>query len=427
MQKYTKEDIFNLVEDEDVEFIRLQFTDLFGNLKNIAITVSQLEKALDNKIYFNPASIDGYVKDEDDVLFLHPDLSTFVIFPWRPQQGKVARMICDVYRQDGTPYEGDSRYILKQAVEEAGRKGYTFDVRTECEFFLFQTDENGLPTTVTYEQAGYLDLAPIDMGENARRDIIMTLEQMGFEIESSHHEDAPAQHEIDFMNDEAVAAADNMNTFKLAVKSIAKSHGLHATFMPKPKQGVSGSGMNIKMSLKKDGKSIFEPVNDNGELGKEAMWFIGGLLKHVRSMAPVTNPLVNSYKRLVPGFEAPVQIGFGSHSRSVMVYLPHVVGEKARLEFRSPDPAANPYLTLSLCLQAGLKGIEEHTEPDMDAKADMPDNLWEAIRSMEEDAFVEKVLGSKVNKRYLELKKAEWNRYRVQVSEWEINEYLYRF
>lgn len=427
MQKYTKEDIFNLVEDEDVEFIRLQFTDLFGNLKNIAITVSQLEKALDNKIYFNPASIDGYVKDEDDVLFLHPDLSTFVIFPWRPQQGKVARMICDVYRQDGTPYEGDSRYILKQAVEEAGRKGYTFDVRTECEFFLFQTDENGLPTTVTYEQAGYLDLAPIDMGENARRDIIMTLEQMGFEIESSHHEDAPAQHEIDFMNDEAVAAADNMNTFKLAVKSIAKSHGLHATFMPKPKQGVSGSGMNIKMSLKKDGKSIFEPVNDNGELGKEAMWFIGGLLKHVRSMAPVTNPLVNSYKRLVPGFEAPVQIGFGSHSRSVMVYLPHIVGEKARLEFRSPDPAANPYLTLSLCLQAGLKGIEEHTEPDMDAKADMPDNLWEAIRSMEEDAFVEKVLGSKVNKRYLELKKAEWNRYRVQVSEWEINEYLYRF
>ncbi|MFU2422148.1 MAG: glutamine synthetase family protein [Bacteroides sp.] len=427
MQKYTKEDIFNLVEDEDVEFIRLQFTDLFGNLKNIAITVSQLEKALDNKIYFNPASIDGYVKDEDDVLFLHPDLSTFVIFPWRPQQGKVARMICDVYRQDGTPYEGDSRYILKQAVEEAGRKGYTFDVRTECEFFLFQTDENGLPTTVTYEQAGYLDLAPIDMGENARRDIIMTLEQMGFEIESSHHEDAPAQHEIDFMNDEAVAAADNMNTFKLAVKSIAKSHGLHATFMPKPKQGVSGSGMNIKMSLKKDGKSIFEPVNDNGELSKEAMWFIGGLLKHVRSMAPVTNPLVNSYKRLVPGFEAPVQIGFGSHSRSVMVYLPHIVGEKARLEFRSPDPAANPYLTLSLCLQAGLKGIEEHTEPDMDAKADMPDNLWEAIRSMEEDAFVEKVLGSKVNKRYLELKKAEWNRYRVQVSEWEINEYLYRF
>ena len=427
MQKYTKEDIFNLVEDEDVEFIRLQFTDLFGNLKNIAITVSQLEKALDNKIYFNPASIDGYVKDEDDVLFLHPDLSTFVIFPWRPQQGKVARMICDVYRQDGTPYEGDSRYILKQAVEEAGRKGYTFDVRTECEFFLFQTDENGLPTTVTYEQAGYLDLAPIDMGENARRDIIMTLEQMGFEIESSHHEDAPAQHEIDFMNDEAVAAADNMNTFKLAVKSIAKSHGLHATFMPKPKQGVSGSGMNIKMSLKKDGKSIFEPVNDNGELSKEAMWFIGGLLKHVRSMAPVTNPLVNSYKRLVPGFEAPVQIGFGSHSRSVMVYLPHIVGEEARLEFTSPDPAANPYLTLSLCLQAGLKGIEEHTEPDMDAKADMPDNLWEAIRSMEEDAFVEKVLGSKVNKRYLELKKAEWNRYRVQVSEWEINEYLYRF
>lgn len=265
------------------------------------------------------------------------------------------------------------------------------------------------------------------MGENARRDIIMTLEQMGFEIESSHHEDAPAQHEIDFMNDEAVAAADNMNTFKLAVKSIAKSHGLHATFMPKPKQGVSGSGMNIKMSLKKDGKSIFEPVNDNGELSKEAMWFIGGLLKHVRSMAPVTNPLVNSYKRLVPGFEAPVQIGFGSHSRSVMVYLPHIVGEEARLEFRSPDPAANPYLTLSLCLQAGLKGIEEHTEPDMDAKADMPDNLWEAIRSMEEDAFVEKVLGSKVNKRYLELKKAEWNRYRVQVSEWEINEYLYRF
>ena len=427
MSHYTKQDILQMVEEEDVEFIRLQFTDLFGNLKNIAITAGQLEKALQNRIYFSPASIDGYVNGEEDILFLHPDLSTFVIFPWRPQQGKVARMICDVYRQDGTPYEGDTRYILKKTMEKAAGEGYTFDVRTECEFFLFQTDENGLPTTLTYEQAGYFDLAPIDMGENARRDIVMTLEQMGFEIEASHHEDAPAQHEIDFMNDEALAAADNMITFKLAVKSIAKTHGLHATFMPKPRQGVSGSGMNIKMSLKKNGRSIFEPVNESGELGQEAIWFIGGLLKHVKGMAPITNPLVNSYKRLVPGYEAPVQISYGTKNRNVMIYLPRINGEEARLEFRSPDSAANPYLTLALCLQAGLKGIEEHTVPETDQKEEMPDNLFEAIRCMETDSFVLKVLGESVSKRYIELKKAEWNRYREQVSRWEINEYLYRF
>ena len=427
MQKYTKEDIYNMVEEEDVEFIRLQFTDLFGNLKNIAITVSQLDKALDNKIYFSPASIEGYASEEEEILFLHPDLSTFVIFPWRPQQGKVARMICDVYRQDGTPYEGDTRFLLKKTAEEASAKGYSFDVRTECEFFLFQTDENGLPTTLTYEQAGYFDLAPIDMGENARRDMIMTLEQMGFEIESSHHEDAPSQHEIDFMNDEALAAADNMITFKLAVKSIAKNHGLHATFMPKPKQGVSGSGMNIKMSLKKDGKSIFEPVNEKGDLGQEAIWFVGGLLKHVKGMAPITNPLVNSYKRLVPGYEAPVALGYSTKNRNVMIYLPRIRGEEARLEFRSPDPAANPYLTLALCLQAGLKGIEEQVVPEVNGKEEMPDNLFEAIRCMEADSFVQDVLGDAVSKRYVELKKEEWNRYRMQISEWEINEYLYRF
>ncbi len=442
MKHYTKEDIVQLVEEEDVEFIRLQFTDIFGNLKNIAVTASQLKKALDNKCMFDGSSIEGFVGIEESDMCLYPDLSTLEIFPWRPQQGKVARMICDVYRPDGTPFEGDPRYVLKRAVNAAKEMGYTFNVGPECEFFLFHTDENAMPTTITYEQAGYFDLGPIDFGENARRDMIMTLEEMGFEIEASHHEVAPAQHEIDFKYDEALATADNIMTFKLAVKTIARRHGLHATFMPKPKHGVSGSGMHINMSLSKDGKNVFSDENDVRGLSKEAYWFIGGLMKHVKGMAAITNPLVNSYKRLVPGYEAPVYVAWSAKNRSPLIRIPASCGEGTRIELRSPDPSANPYLTLALCLMAGLEGIRNHIEPpasvdrnifemseeerrEMNIKA-LPGTLIEAVNEMEQDAFVQEVLGKHVAEHYIAAKKAEWHRYRSQVTDWEINEYLYR-
>ena len=297
---YSKEDIMELAGDEDVEFIRLQFTDMFGSLKNVAITASQLEKALDNKCMFDGSSIEGFVRIEESDMYLYPDLSTLEIFPWRPQQGKVARLICDVYRPNGEPFEGDPRYILKRAIKEAADMGYTFEVGPECEFFLFHTDENGMPTTLTHEKAGYFDLGPLDLGENARRDMVLNLEDMGFVVEASHHEVAPAQHEIDFQYDEALATADNIMTFKLAVKTIAKRHGLHATFMPKPKFGVNGSGMHINMSLSKDGKNIFNDSSDKLGLSKEAYYFIGGIIRHMKGMTAVTNPLVNSYKSTGP-------------------------------------------------------------------------------------------------------------------------------
>lgn len=442
MKHYTKEDVVKLVEEEDVEFIRLQFTDIFGNLKNIAVTSSQLKKALDNRCMFDGSSIEGFVGAEESDMCLYPDLSTLEIFPWRPQQGKVARMICDIHRPDGQPFEGDPRYVLKRAVNAAKEMGYTFNVGPECEFFLFHTDENAMPTTITYEQAGYFDLGPLDFGENARRDMIMTLEEMGFEIEASHHESAPAQHEIDFKYDEALATADNIMTFKLAVKTIARRHGLHATFMPKPKHGVSGSGMHINMSLSRDGKNVFRDEQDENGLSKEAYWFIGGLMEHVRGMAAVTNPLVNSYKRLVPGYEAPVYVAWSAKNRSPLIRIPASRGEGTRIELRSPDPAANPYLTLALCLMAGLDGICRQIEPPAGVDTNLsdmteaerrargiqtlPGTLIEAVNELERDAFVQEALGRHVAEHYIAAKKAEWHRYRSQVTDWEINEYLYR-
>ena len=274
MNNYTREDILRMVEEEDVGFIRLQFTDIFGTMKNIAITTSQLDKALNNEIMFDGSSIEGFARVEESDMYLYPNLNTFEIFPWRPQQGKVARLICDVYKPDGTPYESDPRYILKKVMAEAKEMGYEFNVGPELEFFLFHTDDDGLPTTLSHESAGYFDLGPLDLGENARRDMVLTLEDMGFEIESSHHEAAPAQHEIDFRYDEALTTADNIMTFKLVVKTIAKRHGLHATFMPKPKFGINGSGMHLNMSISRDGINVFQDAKDEYGLSKEAYCFI---------------------------------------------------------------------------------------------------------------------------------------------------------
>ena len=381
MAKYKKEDIFRMVEEEDVEFIRLQFTDMFGMLKNVAITAGQLEKALNNRCIFDGSAIEGFVREEETDMYLHPDLDTFTIFPWRPQQGKVARLVCDVYGPDGTPFEGDPRYILKKVLKEAEELGFYFNVGPECEFFLFHTDEEGRPTTKTHEMAGYFDVAPIDLAENVRRDIVLNLEEMGFEIESSHHEIAPAQHEVDFQYEKGLKAADNILTFKMAVKSIAKQHGLHATFMPKPKAGVNGSGMHINMSLEdKLGKNLFADTDDKLGLSRLAYEFMAGILAHIKSMCLLTNPIVNSYKRLIPGYDAPVYIAWSrATNRGQIVRIPSSRGASTRLELRSPDSAMNPYLALAACLAAGLDGIKNHME--------LPEPVVQNIYAMDEETI----------------------------------------
>ena len=440
MSKYTKEDIWRMIEEEDVEFIRLQFTDIFGTLKNVAVTTSQLERVLNNEIMFDGASIEGFARVEQSDMFLRPDLDTFAIFPWRPQQGKVARFLCDIYRPDGTPFAGDPRHVLKRTVQEAAEMGYQMDVGPECEFFLFHTDDEGNPTTITHEKAGYFDVGPLDLGENARRDMILTLEDMGFVVEASHHEDAPAQHEIDFHYDEALKTADDIMTFKLAVKTIAKRHGLYASFMPKPKTGVNGSGMHINMSLARDGVNVFYDGQDCNHLSKEGYWFIGGIMKHIAAITAIANPLVNSYKRLVPGYAAPVYIAWSMRNRSPLIRIPAQTGTTQRIELRSPDSATNPYLAIAVCLAAGLDGIRNQIEPPASVEGNifamseeerekagikyLPTSLAEAIDGLEQDALIREVLGEHISRKYIEAKKEEWKEYCAAVSSWEIDRYL---
>ena len=439
---YSKDDIIRMVEEEDVDFIRLQFTDTFGNLKNMAVTSNQLELVLDNRYTFDGAAINGFDTENVDELILVPDLDTFAIFPWRPQRGRVARFICDVMNPDGSPFMADSRFILSQVAKEAKEMGYTFNVSPESEFFLFDTDENGEPTTHTNEKGGFFDISPLDLGENARRDMVMTLEDMGFEIESSHHEKAPGQHEIDFRYAGAMETADRIVTFKTAVRSIAKRFGLYATFMPKPKAGTAGSGMHINISLFQNGKNIFSDPEAEDGLSQEAKWFMGGIMAHVKGMCAVTNPLVNSYKRLTSGCDAPRDIIWTTKNHNTLLRIPFMRGEDTRIELRFPDPSANAYLTIALCMAAGLDGIAKHLDPGAESarlfasrteaeKAaagidHLPDTLREAVAFMEEDSFVKMVLGQEFVDLYVEAKKAEWNEYMSQVSEWEVDKYLYR-
>ena len=439
MSKYTKQDIIRMVEDEDVEFIRLQFTDMFGTLKNVAVTSSQLEKALNNECMFDGSSIEGFVRIEESDMYLYPDLDTFCIFPWRPQQGKVARIICDIYTADRQPFSGDPRYVLKKAVADAAQMGYQFDVGPECEFFLFHTDDDGMPTTVSHERAGYLDTSPIDLGENTRRDIILTLEEMGYQITSSHHEIAPAQHEIDFAFEDALSTADKVMTFKMAVRTIAKRYGLHATFMPKPRQDVNGSGLHLHMRLLKNGRNVF--TGENGELSTDGEAFLAGILGHVVGMTAVFNPLVNSYKRLVPGFEAPSDVTWSRTQRNALLHVRKRRGEGVDLELRSPDCAANPYLLLALCLEAGLDGIRKQQKAPKELTEDicrlsdeekkqrkiqsLPENLGVALDAMGQDLLVREVLGESYVAEYQKMKRREWKNYLEQVTKWELEQYLY--
>lgn len=433
-------DVLKFIELNDVKFIRLQFTDIFGRMKNIAITSKQLERALEEGIIFDASAIAGFSEIEQSDMLLLPDPKTLSIIPWRPQHGKVARLICDIKNYDGAQFSGDPRYILKKSVEKATKLGYTFNIGPECEFFLFHTDSEGRPTTKTHDSAGYFDLAPMDMGENCRREICMVLEDMGFEIEASHHENAAGQHEIDFKYDDVLSAADKIMTFKTVVKIVAQRNGLHATFMPKPIMNTYGSGMHINMSISQNGKNLFANEDNNRDISDFAKMFAAGILKHIKGITAVSNPLVNSYKRFVPGFEAPVHIAWSHMNRSPLLRIPAPKGDATRIELRSPDPSCNPYLTLALVLEAGLDGLNNKLQisdpidlntynltPEQELSYGierLPSNLYLALEEMKKDPYVKEVLGKHIYEKYINAKENEWMAYNNSVHSWEIDNYL---
>lgn len=449
VSKFTHRDVRDLARELGVKFVRLQFTDIFGVLKNVSITVEQLDKALDGELMFDGSSIEGFVRIEESDMYLRPDPSTFVVFPWRPRDGAVARLICDIYDADEQPFVGDPRYVLRRAVNEAAAMGYkSMNVGPEAEFFLFHVDADGKPTTITHDRAGYFDLTPVDLGENARRDMVITLQQMGFEIEASHHENAPGQHEIDFKYSDALDIADKIVTFKFVVRTIAQKHGLHATFMPKPIAGIAGSGMHLNQSLMKDGagnnniNAFYDPHRDS-QLSMDCIHYIGGLMAHAPAITAIANPNVNSYKRLVSGYEAPVYIAWSYRNRSPLVRVPAKRGPSTRVELRSPDPSCNPYLALAACLRAGLDGIKNEIKPPPSCSRNiyqlscaerrelgidiLPENLQEALAALSRDEVIKDTLGEHVLQRFMEAKRIEWDRYRKQVHPWELEEYLTKF
>lgn len=429
MSNYTREDIIRLVEEEDVEFIRLQFVDIYGTLKNMAVTTSQLSKVLDNKCKFDGAAIDSFTDSRMLELYLAPRLDSFNIFPWRPQHGKVARFMCDILNADGTPFEGDSRAVLNKVVMQAKQERLFLEVGPECEFFLFDTDENGKATTNTTEKGGYFDIGPLDQGENVRREMVLFLEDMGFEVETSFHAYDAAQHIIGFKYDEALVTADNIATFKLVVRTVAKRHGLHATFMPKPKRDADGSAMRLHISLKKDDKNIFTDKTDKNNMSKEAYHFMAGVMEHMGSIMLITNPIINSYKRLISGNNAPFKPICSLNDREAFLRVCTTGENGTRLIFRNPDGASNPYLVLAVYLAAGLDGIKRKLPaPELDSKEnkEVPATLIEAVRMFEKDSFIREVLGDYITDRYINDKKAEWNEYIKEVSDWEVNTYLNR-
>jgi len=444
MRNYSKEDIHKFVEEKNVNFVRLQFTDILGMIKNVEIPISQLEKALNNKMMFDGSSIEGFVRIEESDMYLIPDLNTWMVFPWPSGKGRVARLICDISLANGSPFTGDPRGNLKRVLTEMKELGFTdFNLGPEPEFFLFKLDENMQPTMELNDNGGYFDLAPMDLGENCRRDIVLELEEMGFEVEASHHECAPGQHEIDFKYADVLTACDNIQTFKLVVKTIARKHGLHATFMPKPLFGVSGSGMHCNVSLFKDGENAF--VDENGELqlSTTAYQFMAGVLEHVPGFTAVTNPTVNSYKRLVPGYEAPCYIAWSAQNRSPLIRIPASRGISTRIEVRSVDSAANPYLAMATILKAGLDGIKRELTPPMPVDRNiyemkpselqelgigtLPTDLDHALISLGKDEIIQEALGKHIFTNFMAEKKLEWENYRITVHPWEVEQYMKRY
>jgi glutamine synthetase len=439
---WSREEILRTADDEKVRFLRLQFTDIHGIIKNVEIPRSQFEKSLDGQILFDGSSIEGFTRIEESDMLLLPDPDTFRVNPWsNPDGSKVARMICDVYLPDGTPFAGCPRMTLKRQVERAQRLGYTMVAGPEAEFFLFQKDERGNPIVQTHDIGGYFDLTPVDKGEECRRDIVIVLEAMGFEVEAAHHEVAPGQHEIDFKYAEAVATADNVTTFRFVVKKVALDHGLHATFMPKPIFGINGSGMHVHQSfLTKKGDNAFFDPKAEWQLSKIAMGYIGGILEHAPGFSAITNPLVNSYKRLVPGYEAPVNVAWSEKNRSPLVRVPAKRGMSTRCEVRMPDPACNPYLALAVMMAAGIDGVENNIDPGPPVNKNiftmsqrekrrlkiglLPANLSDALDELERDTLVREALGEHILENYLRAKRQEWADYISHVHPWEQERYL---
>ena len=441
MGKFTADDIRKLAKEENVKFIRLQFTDILGTIKNVEIPVSQLDKALENKMMFDGSSIEGFVRIEESDMYLYPDLDTWVIFPWTAEKGKVARLICDIYNPDGTPFAGDPRANLKRILGQMKELGFTnFNLGPEPEFFLFKLDQAGEPTLELNDKGGYFDLAPTDLGENCRRDIVLELEEMGFEIEASHHEVAPGQHEIDFKYADAITACDQIQTFKLVVKTIARKHGLHATFMAKPLFGVNGSGMHCNLSLFNEGVNAFHDKEGELEMSDTARQFIAGIIEHAPAFTAVTNPTVNSYKRLVPGYEAPCYVAWSARNRSPLIRIPASRGLSTRVEVRSVDPTANPYLAMAVLLSAGLDGIKNNkkapapidrniyvmnaAERAEEGIKDLPSTLYQALQELQGDQVITDALGEHILEHFIEAKEIEWDMFRTQVHPWEREQYI---
>ena len=443
----TPADILSEVKEKNVTFLRLMFTDILGTLKNVEVpaTEEQLEKILDNKMMFDGSSIEGFVRINESDMYLYPDLDTWIIFPWGDENGKVAGLICDVYNPDGTPFAGDPRGNLKRALTHMETTGFkSFNLGPEPEFFLFKLDEKGNPTLEVNDQGGYFDLAPTDTADNTRREIVNVLTGLGFEVEASHHEVAVGQHEIDFKYTNVLEACDNIQIFKLVVKTIAREHGLYATFMAKPKFGINGSGMHCNMSLfDQEGNNAFYDPKGELELSETAYHFLGGILDHAYNFTAITNPTVNSYKRLVPGYEAPVYIAWAGRNRSPLVRVPASRGKGTRLELRAVDPTANPYLALAVLLECGLDGIERKLEAPAPVEnniymmsgderkavgiTDLPSTLHNAVKALREDDVVKAALGQHIYTNFVETKKVEWASYAQFVSQWEIDNYLYLY
>ena len=437
----TKEEIKDIICKNDIHFIRLQFVDINGNVKNLCVPSSQIDKVLNNECMLDGSSIKGFRSIETSDMYFYPDLATFSILPWKQAGNRnVARIICDIYNADGTPFEGCPRCNLKRVVKEAADMGYTLNAGPEAEFFLFKRDEHGKPTLETHDDGYYYDVAPVDKGEDIRAQMVDVLQKMGFEIEASHHEAAQGQHEIDFKYADAITTADNVVTFKYAVKAVADLHNLHATFMPKPIFGVNGSGMHCNVSLFKDGKNAFYDKNAPYELSSEAMYTIGSYLKHVQEFTAVCNPLVNSYKRLVPGYEAPVYLAWSLANRSALIRVPAKRGNATRVELRSPDPSCNPYLVFAVLLTAALEGIKNKIEPPKQREENiyemseaqkrekgilaLPGSLNEALYLMKKSDLVKKALGEHIFNEFLSSKEKEWDNYRIRVTDWELRHYM---
>jgi glutamine synthetase len=442
----TEEQVLKQIEERDISFLRLQFTDILGVVKNVSIPADQAEKAFDEGIYFDGSSINGFVRIQESDMRLKPDPSTFAVLPWRDKEdGGAARLICDVINTStGEPFEGDPRYVLKQALERAEEHGYTVNAAPEPEFFLFEEDEDGHATTEPADFGGYFDLAPKDLASDVRRDIIYGLEDMGFEIEASHHEVAEGQYEINFEYDDALSTADNVATFRTVVRAIAAQHDLHATFMPKPIPRINGSGMHTHLSLMKDGENAFHDDDDEFNLSDTAHSFLAGILEHAPAITAVTNPTVNSYKRLVPGYEAPVYVAWSDRNRSALIRKPAArVPAASRIEARFPDPSCNPYLAFAALINAGIDGIENDLDcPDPvreniyefdEQKREeygidtLPSNLGEAIDELKQDEVILDGLGPHVGSKFIEAKESEFEDYIVEVSDWEIDRYLEKY